>query len=109
MKLLNVNKQFKKTLELFDKYTKNNTKTFSSYIITQALKACTHLGDLERGKTIHRHLISSSTKNDLYVTTSLIHLYMQCHDMASAELLFDTTTKKNVTVYGAMMKGYIKK
>ncbi|CAF4263496.1 unnamed protein product [Adineta steineri] len=75
MKLLNDNKQFKKTLELFDKYTKNNTKTFSSYIITQALKACTHLKDLERGKTIHHHLISSRTKDDLYITTSLIHLY----------------------------------
>ncbi|CAF1308155.1 unnamed protein product [Adineta steineri] len=108
MKLLNDNKQFKKTLELFDKYTKNNTKTFSSYIITQALKACTHLKDLERGKTIHHHLISSRTKDDLYITTLLIHLYMQCNDIASAELLFDTTTKKNVTIYGAMMKGYIK-
>ncbi|CAF1145535.1 unnamed protein product [Adineta steineri] len=108
MKLLNDNKQFKKALALFDKHTKNNAEIFSSSIITQALKACTHLRDLERGKTIHRHLISSRTKNDLYTTTSLIHLYMQCNDIQSAQLLFDTTTTKNVTIYGAMMKGYIK-
>ncbi|CAF1222236.1 unnamed protein product [Adineta steineri] len=108
MKLLNDNKQFKKALVLFDKHTKNNADIFSSSIITQALKACTHLRDLERGKTIHGHLISTRTKNDLYTTTSLIHLYMQCNDIQSAQLLFDTTTTKNVTIYGAMMKGYIK-
>ncbi|CAF1163262.1 unnamed protein product [Adineta steineri] len=107
MELLNDNKQFKKALELFEDHTKNSTKTFSSSIITQALKACTHLGDLERGKTIHQ-LISSRTKDDFYITTSLIHLYMQCYDLASAELLFDTTAKKKLSIYGAMMKGYIK-
>jgi hypothetical protein len=74
MKLLNDNKQFKKALELFDKHKKNNIETFSSLIITQALKACTHLQDLQYGSTIHR-LISSRVKNDLYISASLIHLY----------------------------------
>jgi hypothetical protein len=74
MKFLNDNKQFEKALQLFDKHKKNNTETFSSLIITQALKACTHLKDLQRGSTIHR-LISSDMKNDFYISASLIHLY----------------------------------
>jgi len=76
MKLFNDNKQFNKTLELFDKHMKNDTKMFSSLIITQVLKACTYLGDLQRGETIH-HLISSksSIKDDVYILASLIHLY----------------------------------
>jgi len=74
MKSLNDNKQFKKALELFDKHKKNNTETFSSLIITQALKACASLRDLRRGSTIHR-LISSHIKDDFYISASLIHLY----------------------------------
>jgi len=74
MKLLNDNKQFKKALELFDKYKKDNIETSSSWIITQALKACAHLEDLQRGSTIH-HLISSRIKDDFYISASLIHLY----------------------------------
>jgi len=74
MKLLNDNKQFKKALELFDKYKKDNIETSSSLIITQALKACAHLEDLQRGSTIH-HLISSRIKDDFYISASLIHLY----------------------------------
>ncbi|CAF5031375.1 unnamed protein product, partial [Rotaria sp. Silwood1] len=74
MKSLNDNKQFKKALDLFDKYNKNNIEIYSSFIITQALKACASIGDLQRGSTIH-HLISSRIKDDYYILASLIHLY----------------------------------
>ncbi|CAF1267110.1 unnamed protein product [Adineta steineri] len=118
MKLLNDNKQFQKTLELFDQYKKNKSETFSSMIITEALKACTHLKDLQRAETIH-HLISSHIEDDSYISTSLIHLYnaylltslldafMKCGDIKNAELLFNRISKKVLPTYGAMMKGYI--
>ncbi|CAF5006932.1 unnamed protein product [Rotaria sp. Silwood1] len=77
MKSLNDNKQFKKALDLFDKYNKNNIEIYSSFIITQALKACASIGDLQRGSTIH-HLISSRIKDDYYILASLIHLYSKC-------------------------------
>ncbi|CAF4190563.1 unnamed protein product, partial [Rotaria sordida] len=74
IKLFNDKKQFKKTLELFDKYKENDIKNLSSFIITQALKACAQVRDLQRGMIIHR-LISSRIKTDCYISTSLIHLY----------------------------------
>lgn len=74
MKLSNDKKQFKKVLELFDKYKKNNNEKFSSLIMTQTLKACSHLEDLQRGLDIHR-LISSHIKHDFYICASLIHLF----------------------------------
>jgi len=120
MKSLNDNKQYKKALDLFDKHKKNELETFSSFIITQALKACAHIGDLQRGATIH-HLISSRIKDDMYILASLIYLYskfqpeffvlfcfsstVQSGDVTRAQSLFDTTTKKTLPMYGAMMKG----
>ncbi|CAF1392754.1 unnamed protein product [Rotaria sordida] len=107
IKSFNEKKQFKKTLELFDKYKENDVKNLSSFIITQALKACTQMGDLQRGLIIHC-LISSRIKTDCYISGSLIHLYMQCSDVVRAQSVFDMSKNKTIIMYGAMMKGYIK-
>ncbi|CAF0885705.1 unnamed protein product [Adineta ricciae] len=107
MKCHNDSKRFDKTLQLFDVHMKKNLKTTSTIIITQALKACTHLEDLQRGQSIHQY-ISPSIKYDSYISTSFIHLYMQCGDVSRAESLFESIPKKSLSVYGAMIKGYIK-
>ncbi len=74
MKLFNDQKQFKKALELFDKHKDNKMETCSDFMINQVLKACTNISDLQRGLNIH-HMISSRTKKNPYILTSLIHLY----------------------------------
>jgi hypothetical protein len=74
MKLLNDQKQFKKALELFDQHKDNKIGTCSDLMINQVLKACANIGDLQRGLNIH-HMISSRTKKNPYILTSLIHLY----------------------------------
>ncbi|CAF1339290.1 unnamed protein product [Rotaria magnacalcarata] len=107
MKQMNDNKQYEKTLKLFDQHKNTNIDMFSSLTITQILKACAHLGDLQRGLMIYS-LISSRMEDDSYISASSIHLFMECGDVASAQSLFDKTTKKTFGIYGAMMKGYIK-
>ncbi|CAM4865239.1 unnamed protein product [Rotaria socialis] len=116
MKTLNDNKQYRKTLELFDIFNENNINKCSNWAIIQALKACTETNNAQRGVKIH-HLISSRLKHDFYVLPSLIQFYifvshnrdsMQCGDVNRAQLLFDTSTTKTLIIYGTMMKGYIK-
>ncbi|CAF0916438.1 unnamed protein product [Adineta steineri] len=107
VKSFNDNRQFGKALDLFDTHKKNNIKTSSTFIITQALKACTHLEDLQRGQTIH-HFIPSSMKDNSLILASLIHLYMQCRDVTRAETLYNNNTKEiTLPIYGAMIKGKI--
>ncbi|CAF1037318.1 unnamed protein product [Adineta steineri] len=74
MKSLNDNKQFNKSLELFDKFKINNVKSLSNLTISQALKACINLDDVQRGRNIHQ-LISSRINKDSYILISLIHFY----------------------------------
>ena len=74
LKLLNEKKQYREVLDLFDKYKDRNILKFSSLAITQALKACTYLGELQRGSTIHQ-LLLSRLDSDVYIQVSLIHLY----------------------------------
>ncbi|CAF1456564.1 unnamed protein product [Adineta ricciae] len=104
LKTLNDSKQFQQALQLFHQHQKNNTEILSSLTITQALKACTHLRDIQSGKAIHA-LVTSRTKDDQYIVTSLIHMYMQCGDISSAETVFHATETKDPSMYGAMMKG----
>ena len=75
MKTLNANEQYAKVLDLFEEHKQDKTiQHISGYIIIQALKACTQMGDLQRGKAIHR-LVSARVKSDGYILSSLIHFY----------------------------------
>ena len=87
MKLLNDKKQFKKALELFDKHKENDIQTFSSLTITQSLKACAHLRELQRGLNIH-NLLSSRANDDMYILVSLIHLYSTFTKQFSSSCVF---------------------
>ncbi|CAF1456583.1 unnamed protein product [Adineta ricciae] len=106
LKTLNDGKQFQQALQLFHQHQKNNNETLSSSAIAQGLKSCARLKDIRSGKAIH-DLVSSRTKENEYIVTSLIHMYMQCGDIRSAETLFHGTETKVPSVYGAMMKGYL--
>ncbi len=72
--LVNQMKLLNDTLKLFDKQKKKNIDQFSSLILTQVLKACAGVGDLQRGSIIHRS-ISPRVKNDFYLLSTLIHFY----------------------------------
>ncbi|CAF0880345.1 unnamed protein product [Adineta ricciae] len=106
MRILNEKKQFEQTIELFETEMKKNKKHLSSLIIDQALKACTQVRDFRRGHGIHQ-LVQHRLSTDSSLVRSLIHFYMQCHDVQSAESLFNVSTNKTVYICGAMMKGYI--
>jgi hypothetical protein len=74
MKNLNDKKQYEKCLDLFDEYKQMNKKDLSSLSVSQALKACTQIGDFQRGLNIDS-ILSSRLKNDSTIITSLIHFY----------------------------------
>ncbi|CAF2033059.1 unnamed protein product, partial [Rotaria magnacalcarata] len=103
LKSLNDKKQFKKTLAILDQHDKNNITTPSNFLITQGLQACAQMGDLQRGKIIHNR-IAHRVKDDIYLSTTLVQMYMECNDSASGQSLFDSTKNKTPSMYGSMMK-----
>jgi pentatricopeptide repeat protein len=46
--------------------------------------------------------------SNLRLVTSLIDALMKCGDVAHAQSLFDTSQKKVIPIYGAMMSGFNK-
>ena len=74
MKVFNEKKEFEQVLNLFDEWEETKDQRSFSMVITQALKACTRMQNLQRGMKIH-HSISSDIKGDTFIFTSLIHFY----------------------------------
>jgi hypothetical protein len=70
MKKLISSRHYKQALDLFDQeYPRCTDATF-----TLALKACTKLGDHQRGVRIHQQLSSQLLRNP-FIQASLIHFY----------------------------------
>ncbi|CAF1150597.1 unnamed protein product [Didymodactylos carnosus] len=102
MKKLIQCRQYKEVLDLFDRQSQVSTDATH----TLALKACAKLRDRERGIRIHRQL-SSQALQDPFIQTSLIHFYMQCHDIDHAQQIFSAIGRKTIFMYGALFKGYV--
>jgi hypothetical protein len=74
MKKLNDNDQYQKAINLYEDQIKKQNQKSSSLAVNQALKACVELGDIKRGKDIHKTL-SASMANNTFIQTNLIRLY----------------------------------
>ncbi|KAG9443819.1 hypothetical protein H6P81_015159 [Aristolochia fimbriata] len=61
-------------------------------------------------RNIHGYLVRSgfvfSEQSSLEITTGLMHLYLKCGKLDSANVLFASLSKKDVVSWGAMISGY---
>ncbi|CAF4331181.1 unnamed protein product, partial [Rotaria magnacalcarata] len=94
----------KKVIDLF-----NEIKDPDRVIIILLFNACAQLGTTEELNLIKRILsnIPESLFLEPTLSSPLIHVFMKCGDVTSAKSLFDRSTKKTISMYGAMMKGFI--
>jgi hypothetical protein len=96
------NNQAHKAIDLFNEITNPD-----EVIINLMFNACAQLQTAEAlnlTKKIFKEMPKSFHSN-LYVLASAIYAFMKCGDVANAQSLFDTSKKKTMSMYGAMMKG----
>lgn len=80
---------------------KPNEATFVSI-----LKACTILGDLERGKQFHKKVMKEGFKLNTFLASALVNMYAKCKRLEDAYEVFSNVEEKNVVVWTAMIAGY---
>ena len=51
--------------------------------------------------------IPQSFRSNRWLTTSLIDALAKCGDMTSAQAVFDSSSQRNIELYGALMKGSV--
>jgi len=91
-----------KAIDLF-----NEIKNPDDIIFVLLFNACAQLGTEEALNLTKRvsSKISKSFHLNPFLSTSLLDALMKCGDVAYAQSLFNTLTKKSIGIYGAMMKG----
>ncbi|ONK64556.1 uncharacterized protein A4U43_C07F27320 [Asparagus officinalis] len=75
--------------------------------MVNVITACTLLGDLRRGRSIHNQILTAGIGLELPIVNSLISMYSKCKDLESAKTLFDHIFNKSLVSWSAMISGYV--
>ncbi|KAE8803326.1 pentatricopeptide repeat-containing protein [Hordeum vulgare] len=65
--------------------------------------ACTQLGDLRYGKSIHGHVVRSDLQNNVFVSASLVDMYSKCGRLDVAVRVFGSSAEKSVACWNSMI------
>ncbi|CAN6439506.1 unnamed protein product [Victoria cruziana] len=94
----------KETLSLFEvmlisKVTPNEITMLS------VLSACADLGALQQGMWAHVYLERNKITIDEFVVTALVDMYSKCGSIGNAKKVFESTSKRDISVWTAMITG----
>ncbi|CAN1174351.1 Pentatricopeptide repeat-containing protein At1g11290, chloroplastic [Linum perenne] len=74
--------------------------------VMQASHACADLGDLERGKFVHKLVDELKLGSDVSVMNSLISMYSKCKRIDLASDVFEKLQNRTTVSWNAMILGY---
>ncbi|XP_022142686.1 pentatricopeptide repeat-containing protein At4g33170 [Momordica charantia] len=75
--------------------------------LATAMKASSYLINLEQGKQVHAHSIKLGFNDDLWVSSSILDMYIKCGDMPNAFELFNEISRPDDVVWTTMISGYV--
>ncbi len=80
--------QLEKAMQLFQQMQQEGMSP-DKFIFVHAIKACAGLGRLEDGRLVHKQLIQSGYKSDVFVCNSLGDMYAKCGSIEEAWTVFE--------------------
>lgn len=93
-------------LNLFNKMQEERVAA-NSVTLVSLIYSCSHLGLLNKGRSIHAYWIRQGFFSDVVNITALIDFYAKCGKIKSAERVFvKGSTSKDVILWNSMITGY---
>ncbi|KAI4354330.1 hypothetical protein L6164_003200 [Bauhinia variegata] len=77
-----------------------------SSTFTVALKACSRLLDLNMGENIWGKAVADGYRDDVFVASSVLNLFVKCGKMDEAMQVFNKMPRKDVVCWTTMLSGY---
>ncbi|VFQ58932.1 unnamed protein product [Cuscuta campestris] len=96
----------KRSLELVLKMQRETFHRPDSVTVVSILPACTAIGSLRAGKSIHCYVIRNGLESFVNVSTALVDMYAKCDSLGAARLVFDKMEFRTVVSWNAMIDGY---
>jgi pentatricopeptide repeat protein len=87
--------QLDKAMQLFQQM-QQEAMSPNKFTFVQAIKACAGLGTLEDGRLVHKQLVQSGYKSDVFMYNSLVDMYAKCGSTEEAWTVFEKMPSQNV-------------
>eukprot|EP00250_Pteridium_aquilinum_P017549 c23686_g11_i4 orf=3-908(-) len=79
----------------------------NSYIFSSLLSANNDEVGLHEGKQVHVQVAGSGCSDDVFVGTALVGMYAKWGALAKAQAVFDDLPARDVTLWNALIAGYV--
>lgn len=76
------------------------------YTFAVVTRACSRLGALETGETVHGSVVKRGLESDMFVMTGFISLYSGCGEINFAREIFDEMPRRDVVSWTSLLSGY---
>ncbi|KAL5212172.1 hypothetical protein ABZP36_023019 [Zizania latifolia] len=99
--------EFGEALRVFDRMV-GEKFSLDAVVLVSVLKACAHLGAVERGRWVHRYLETEGLAwkpGNVMLGTALVDMYCKCGCMEEAWQVFDGVQSGDVVLWNAMIGG----
>ncbi|KAK1365458.1 Pentatricopeptide repeat-containing protein, mitochondrial [Heracleum sosnowskyi] len=96
---------YREVLSILRSMQLSGFKPNSSSIIS-ILQAISELQILKFGKEIHGYVIRNGLDYDIYVTTSMLDMYVKNNDLINAQAVFDSMSRRNHFAWNTLISGY---
>ncbi|XP_059637911.1 pentatricopeptide repeat-containing protein At2g29760, chloroplastic-like [Cornus florida] len=91
-------------LALFKKMESGMVKPDETTIVC-VLAACASISDLQYGRYVHQFVLQNSIRQDIFVKTALIDMYLKCGSLDAAMVIFYKTEEKDVFTWTTVIEG----
>eukprot|EP01018_Ginkgo_biloba_P004838 Gb_17076 [translate_table: standard] len=77
-------------------------------VYSALLHICTNMKALSEGKQVHGHIVMRRLQQNVYLGTKLVIMYGMCGSLVDARHVFDKISKRNVRLWDAIIRGYVR-
>ncbi len=98
--------QLEKAMQLFQQMQQEGMSP-DKFTFVQVIKARAGLGRLGDGRLVHKQLIQSRYKSDVFVCNSLVDMYAKCGSIEEAWTVFEKMPSRNVVTWTTIIFGHV--
>lgn len=106
--------EYEEAMRVFHRMKETGKPKANEVTMVSVLGACSHLGALEQGRSMHRYIIENKLSLNLVLLTSLVDMYAKCGAIEEALVIFRGIPKDetdvllwNAIIGGLASHGYV--